>query len=455
MSERGQVLVVDDDPSMGDMVVDQLRQDGFAAAAFTRAEDALGALKEREIDVVLTDFKMKGMSGIELCGRLREDRPDVPVVVMTAFGSMDTAVAALRAGARDYVTKPIDLEVLSWVLQRALEYRELQEKVRLLSAQREPPAPFAGIVGESPVMVELFSRIRRIADTDLSVLILGESGTGKELVARALHQGSARSGGPFVAVNCAALPETLVESELFGHSRGAFTDARAPRKGLLLEADGGTLLLDEIGDVPLAVQPKLLRALQERRFRPVGSDREVSFDVRVLAATHRDLEQAVDEGRFRQDLFFRVNVVELRVPPLRARGTDVLLLAEDFLRRAVARVEKQVTGISSGAARKLLEYPWPGNVRELRNAIAHAVALTTYDKLAAGDLPQKICDCRSSQVDLGVVDPAELIPLAEVERRYVLHVLDAVGGHRAAAAKVLGLDRKTLYRKLQLYDAES
>jgi DNA-binding NtrC family response regulator len=207
--------------------------------------------------------------------------------------------------------------------------------------------------------------------------------------------------------------------------------------------------------VPLAVQPKLLRALQERRFRPVGSDREVSFDVRVLAATHRDLEQAVDEGRFRQDLFFRVNVVELRVPPLRARGTDVLLLAEDFLRRAVARVEKQVTGISSGAARKLLEYPWPGNVRELRNAIAHAVALTTYDKLAAGDLPQKICDCRSSQVDLGVVDPAELIPLAEVERRYVLHVLDAVGGHRAAAAKVLGLDRKTLYRKLQLYDAES
>jgi DNA-binding NtrC family response regulator len=455
VSERGQVLVVDDDPSMGDMVVDQLRQDGFAAAAFTRAEDALGALKEREIDVVLTDFKMKGMSGIELCGRLREDRPDVPVVVMTAFGSMDTAVAALRAGARDFVTKPIDLEVLSWVLQRALEYRELQEKVRLLSAQREPPAPFAGIVGESPVMVELFSRIRRIADTDLSVLILGESGTGKELVARALHQGSARSGGPFVAVNCAALPETLVESEFFGHSRGAFTDARAPRKGLLLEADGGTLLLDEIGDVPLAVQPKLLRALQERRFRPVGSDREVSFDVRVLAATHRDLEQAVDEGRFRQDLFFRVNVVELRVPPLRARGTDVLLLAEDFLRRAVARVEKQVTGISSGAARKLLEYPWPGNVRELRNAIAHAVALTTYDKLAAGDLPQKICDCRSSQVDLGVVDPAELIPLAEVERRYVLHVLDAVGGHRAAAAKVLGLDRKTLYRKLQLYDAES
>jgi DNA-binding NtrC family response regulator len=455
VSARGHVLVVDDDPSMGDMVVDHLRRVGFGATSCTRAEDALRALKEKEVDAVLTDFRMKGMSGIELCGRVSDARPDVPVVVMTAFGSMDTAVAALRAGARDLVTKPVDLEVLSFVMQRAVEYRALQEKVWLLSQQSEPAAPFAGIVGESPAMVELFSRIRRVAASGFSVLILGESGTGKELVARALHQASDRADKPFVAVNCAALPETLVESELFGHARGAFTDARAPRKGLLLEADGGTLLLDEIGDVPLPVQPKLLRALQERRFRPVGSDREVSFDVRVLAATHHDLEQAVEEGRFRQDLFFRVNVIELQVPPLRARGTDVLLLAGEFLHRSAARADKQVTGISTAAARKLLEYPWPGNVRELRNAIAHAVALTAYDKLAVEDLPRKVREYQTSQVTLGGAGPAELIPLAEVERRYVLHVLDAVGGQRATAARILGLDRKTLYRKLRLYGDEA
>jgi DNA-binding NtrC family response regulator len=451
VSARGRVLIVDDEASLCDLVVDHLRRDGFEASAHRRAEAALEELPERELDVVLTDLRMPGMSGAELCERIVASRPDVPVVVMTAFGSMETAVAALRAGAHDFVTKPIELEVLSLVLDRAVRFRALQHQVKVLTREAEASRRFSGLVGESPAMRRLFSQLDRVADSEAPVLILGESGSGKELVARALHQRSRRENGPFVAINCAALPEALVESELFGHARGAFTDARTARNGLLREADGGTLLLDEIGDLPLPLQPKLLRALEEGRFRPVGSDREVTFDVRVVAATHRDLEQAVEEGRFREDLYFRINVVRIEVPPLRTRGTDVLLLAQRFLKRSASRAEKQVTGISDAAARKLMEYRWPGNVRELRNAIAHAVALTAYDTIAPEDLPQKIGAERPSRMFLGAEDPAGLVPLEEVERRYVHHVLEATAGNRTAAAKILGLDRKTLYRKLQRY----
>ena len=450
---RGRVLIVDDDAGMCDLVADHLRRDGFEASAHRRGSEALAELKEQELDVVLTDLKMPGMSGAELCERIVADRPDVPVVVMTAFGSMETAVAALRAGAHDFVTKPIELEVLSLVLERAVRYRALQEQVKVLTREAEAQRRFEGLVGESPAMRTLFSQLERVADAEASVLITGESGTGKELAARALHQRSRRKNAPFVAINCAALPEALVESELFGHARGAFTDARTARKGLLREADGGTLLLDEIGDLPLPLQPKLLRALEERRFRPVGSDREVTFDVRVVAATHRDLEHAVEEGRFREDLFFRIHVIQIAVPPLRARGTDILLLAQGFLEDSASRAGKQVTGISDAAARKLLEYAWPGNVRELRNAISHAVALTGYDTIALEDLPDNIAADRGSQLLLGTEDPAGLAPLEEVERRYILHVLEAAGGNRTEAAKILGLDRKTLYRKLRRYGA--
>ena len=300
-------------------------------------------------------------------------------------------------------------------------------------------------------MQRLYEQLSQIADAEASILITGESGTGKELAARAVHQRSRRRAKPLVAVNCAALPDTLLESELFGHVKGAFTDARSDRKGLFVQADGGTLLLDEIGEMPLAMQPKLLRALEESRVRPVGGETEVPCDVRILAATNRDLETAVDEGRFRQDLFFRINVIQVDFPPLRARGADVLLLAQHFLQGCAARSKKQVLGLSDAVAERFLAYRWPGNVRELRNVIERAVALTRFDKLTVEDLPEKIRNYRSSQVVLGGEDPSELAPLEEVERRYILHVLQSAGDNRTLAARTLGLDRKTLYRKLRQY----
>jgi two-component system response regulator HydG len=345
------------------------------------------------------------------------------------------------------------MDLLALTLDRAVRHRQLQEKVKILSEAVERSSQFDELLGASLPMQRLYDQLARIADSEASVLICGESGTGKELVARSIHKRSRRHDKPFVAVNCAALPESLLESELFGHAKGAFTDARAERKGLILQAEGGTMLLDEVGDMPLPVQPKLLRALEEGRLRPVGGDREIPFDVRILTATHRDLESAVEEGRFREDLYFRINVIQVEVPPLRARGTDVLLLAQHFVELFVGRSGKAVVGISEAVAEKLLAYRWPGNVRELRNIIERAVALTRYDKLAVEDLPEKIRDYRSSQVFIGGSDPTELVPIEEVERRYILHVLDSANGNKTIAARILGLDRKTLYRKLRQYGA--
>jgi len=428
-----------------------LRPRQFEISWCLSAEEALLALRDEASDVVLTDLSMPGISGIELCERIVANRPDVPVVVMTAFGSMETAIAAIRAGAYDFVTKPVEMDMLALTLERALVYRGLQEKVKLLSEVVEKSRRFDELLGESPAMQYLYGKLDRIADSEATVLITGESGTGKELVARAIHRRSRRSKGPFVAVNCAALPEALLESELFGHVRGAFTDAQAERKGLFLQAEGGTLFLDEIGELPLALQPKLLRALEEHLVRPVGSDTELPFDARILLSTNRDLESAVEEGRFREDLLFRINVIHLTLPPLRERGTDVLLLTQHFLELFAARYGKPVMGISDTLASKLLGFTWPGNVRELRNAIEHAVALTRYEKLAVEDVPEKIRDYQASHVIVGSNNPAELVPMEEVERRYILHVLESVGGHRTLAAQVLGLGRKTLYRKLLRY----
>jgi two-component system response regulator HydG len=304
-------------------------------------------------------------------------------------------------------------------------------------------------------MQQLYQQLAQLSETEASVLICGESGTGKELVARSIHHGSSRKDGPFVAINCAALPEALLESELFGHIKGAFTDARTDRKGLFQQAECGTLLLDEIGDMPLTVQPKLLRALEESTVRPVGSDKEIAFDARLITATNRDLLSRVDDGEFREDLFYRINVIQLELPPLRARGSDVVQLAQHFVDRIAAQADKQVTGLSEPAAERLLSYSWPGNVRELRNVMERAVALTRFDKISVDDLPDKIQNYRSSQVFVGGDDPSELVPLEEIERRYVLHVLKSVGGNKTLAARVLGLDRKTLYRKLQQYRPEA
>jgi two-component system response regulator HydG len=447
----GRVLIVDDEQSMCELLQTALQLRGIDAAWYTSAEEAFQALKAADYDVVLTDLKMPGVSGLELCELIAANRPDVPVVVMTAFGSMETAVAAIRVGAYDFITKPIEMDMLALTLQRAIAHRQLQDKVSVLSKAVERAGGFGEMIGQSPVMQRLYDQLARIADSDVSVLITGESGTGKEVVARAIHKQSRRRNQPFVAVNCAALPDALLESELFGHTRGAFTDARADRKGLFLQAEGGTLLLDEIGEMPGAMQVKLLRALEENTVRPVGGDREIPFDVRVLTATNRDLEADVEEKRFREDLYFRINVVQIDLPPLRARGTDILLLAQHFVDTFRESGKKQVTGISENAAERLLAYSWPGNVRELRNVIERAVALTCYDSIAVEDLPAKIRDYRSSQVFIGGEDPTELVPLEEIEQRYILHVLRTVGDNKALAARVLGLDRKTLYRKLKQY----
>ncbi len=369
---------------------------------------------------------------------------------MTAFGTLETAISAMRAGAYDFIIKPIEMDLLSITLRRAIEHRRLTEQVRLLESSQESASAFGEVLGQSPVMRTLYDQLHQVADSDAAVLITGESGTGKELVARSIHAGSRRSGKPFVAINCAALTETLLESELFGHVKGAFTDARGERRGLFLEADGGTLLLDEMGEMPMSMQVKLLRTLEERKVRPVGSDKETPFDVRVLTATNRDLESAVAEGRFREDLYYRINVIGIELPPLRARGTDILRLAEHFQTLFAKAENKPIKGLAEGVAEKLLGYSWPGNVRELRNVMERAVALTRYDKITVEDLPEKIREFRGGTVFIGGLDPTEFVSMEEIERRYIAHVLEAVGGNQTQAARILGLDRKTIYRKLKM-----
>ncbi|MDP3276167.1 MAG: sigma-54 dependent transcriptional regulator [Deltaproteobacteria bacterium] len=448
---KGRVLLVDDDGNTCEVLAERLELRGFVVCTENSAEAALDRLSRESFDVVVTDINMRGMSGIELCERVATNRPDVPVILITAFGSLESAVAAIRVGAYDFVTKPFEIESLALSLHRAVQTHSLREEVKQLRKAVTASHQFEDLLGASPAMAQVYSLIERVADSDASVLITGESGTGKELVARALHNRGKRRAGPFVALNCSAVPESLMESELFGHAKGAFTDARQARTGLLKQADAGTLFLDEIGDMSLSVQPKLLRALQERCVRPVGASAEISFDARVVAATHRDLESVVEDRTFREDLYYRLNVIHIHLPPLRSRGGDVLVLAQHFISIFAARSGKKVQGLAPQAAERLLAYAWPGNVRELQNCIERAVALTRFEELAVEDLPEKIRSYRSRHVLVAGDDPSELVPLDEVERRYILRVLDTVAGNKTAAAKILGIERATLYRKLERY----
>ena len=448
----GSVLVVEDDPSMGEMLRRALGKRGFTVRHASNGGDALNLLTTDErVDAVVTDLNMRGLDGIALCERLAEILPDVPVIVITAFGSLETAIRAIRAGAYDFITKPFDVEQLEIALSRALRHRALTSEVRRLREEVGSVAPTEEIIGRSRAMARVYALVASIADSDVSVLVTGETGTGKELVARAIHQRSKRVGRPFVAVNCSAMPEALLESELFGHTRGAFTDARGPRKGLFAQASGGTLFLDEIGDMPLALQPKILRALHERTVRPVGADEEITVDVRVLAATHRDLETLVEERAFREDLYYRLNVVSIDLPPLRARGNDTLLLAQHHLAQAAKRAGKEVRGITPEAAERLLAYPWPGNVRELVNCMERAVALTRYESITVEDLPPRVREHQRRDVVLIGDQPEELVTMDEIERRYLTKVMDAVRNNKTQAAQILGWDRKRLYRKLEKY----
>jgi two-component system response regulator HydG len=427
----------------------ELRRREFEVTWVTDPHAAIALFEREDFGLAITDVNMAGMSGVELCKQLVGRREDMPVIVITAYANMETAIAAIRAGAYDFVTKPFDMDELALTIERALRHRALREEVKRLRKEVDSTQRFEELLGSSPPMMKMRELVTRVADTETTVLITGESGTGKELVAKALHTKSGRRDGPFVAINCAAMPENLLESELFGHVKGAFTDARTARPGLFIKASKGTLFLDEIGDMPAGMQAKLLRALQERTVRPVGGDQEQPFDTRILAATNRDLETEVEEKRFREDLFYRINVVRTHVPPLRARGSDILLLAQHFLERYATQSRRAVLGMTSVAADKLLTYPWPGNVRELQNCIERAVALAQFDQIGVDDLPEKIRDYKTVRINIESNDPAELLPMEEVERRYILKVLEAVGGNKTLAAQVLGFDRRTLYRKLE------
>lgn len=452
---EGRIVVVDDDESMCDLLASALRRQGLEVLTFTHPQEALDAFTEVDVDAVITDVGMTEMSGFALCERIVGMRPGLPVIVLTGQGTMEAAVTAMRVGAYDFLTKPVDTKVLALSVGRAVQHHRLQDELtRLRSAVAEGKKP-RSIVGSGLQMRRVYDLIERVAPGDASVLIYGETGTGKELIARAIHDASPRSERPFVAINCAAVPANLIESELFGHARGAFTDAKSQRTGLFVQANGGTLFLDEIGELPLDMQPKLLRALQERKVRPVGANTEIPFDARIVAATNRDLESEVFHKRFREDLYYRVNVVQVDLPPLRSRSQDVLELAAHFLAEFSRRAgrEKPLV-LSSGAAEKIMQYEWPGNVRELENSMERAVALARYEELTVDDLPERVRAYKPNHFVIEADDASEVVSLHELERRYIERVLKLVGDNKSRAAQILGVDRRTLYRKLERFEEE-
>jgi DNA-binding NtrC family response regulator len=446
------ILIVDDDEAAREALGAPLRRD-YRLLRATSGEAALAILVREEVDVALVDVEQPGISGFEMLRILRENYPAVEVIMISAAGHVDDAVRAVKDGAFHFVTKDADPEAVRSLVQHALERQALNREVLRLRTEVDESTDREFVAGPSASTRAILDLVGRVAPLSATVLILGESGTGKELIARSLHAASARRDGPFVALNCAAMPEALLESELFGHVRGAFTDAHAARAGLFAQANGGTLFLDEIGDLSLHLQPKLLRVLQDRVVRPVGGEKAIPCDVRIMAATNQDLELAVAQGSFRRDLFFRVNVIHVEVPPLRARGTDVLLLAQVFLEQQAARAGKPVGTLAPAVAERLLAYRWPGNVRELQNCIERAVALAARDRINLDDLPERIRRGEAPPSPGGPRAEALGLPLEEIERRHILQVLDAVRGNRTIAAQRLGLDRKTLYRKLQRYAA--
>ncbi|WP_053382150.1 sigma-54-dependent transcriptional regulator [Nitrospira moscoviensis] len=443
----GAILVVDDDADMRELVHDMLKDRGHQVTTAGSGPEALKLMGEEDYAAVLTDLRMKGMQGLELLGEIKRAYPDVGVILMTAFGSVETAVEAMKHGASDYLTKPVKKEELVRVAERVIRETALRREVGRLRREVHKEYSFHQILGKSKAMQAVFDLIRRVADSPTNVLITGESGTGKELVAKAIHYNSDRKDAPFVPVNCAAIPEPLLESELFGHMRGSFTDAKMDKRGLFEEAQKGTLFLDEISELPVMLQAKILRAIQEKEIRRVGANKPVAVDVRIIAATNLNLAEEVKAKRFRDDLYYRLNVIELKLPPLRERREDIPLLVEAFLQKCAAARGKQVKGVSEAALAMLMDYGWPGNVRELENIIERAVTLSRGEKIVPEDLPPAI---EGSRGDRRVLDEAaeRTLPLEAVEREYILKILEKMGGNKYQAAHALGIDRKTLYRKL-------
>ena len=444
---KDSVLIVEDEEMMRSILRQLLEAADFAVYTADSAETALEVFSSNDIVITLTDIKMSGSDGLALLDRLKSIDDEAVVIIMTAFSSVDTAVAALRKGAYDYITKPFVNEDLVQTVKNAAQHRKLFRENRVLRRELQKHQGFSEIVGKSEALNRVFDVVNKVADTTANVLIQGESGTGKELIARAIHFNSSRRAKPFLAVNCGALTESLLESELFGHTRGYFTGATADKNGLFRSVAGGTLFLDEVGEMPASLQVKLLRALQERQVVPVGSSKAVSFDARIVAATNRDLEAEAAEGRFREDLFYRLNVIEIDVPPLRERRDDIALLVKHFVATTAQAQNAPPKVLTDDAMTALSNYDWPGNIRELEHVIERAVILSD-DVIDLMNLPTKL------QASSKTTRTADRPTLEETERNYVREVLAATDDDKVAAAKILGIDLSTLYRKLKRYELE-
>ncbi|HLR87395.1 MAG TPA: sigma-54 dependent transcriptional regulator [Wenzhouxiangella sp.] len=457
MSQRARILLVEDDRALTELLVEELEAEGWIVDAQTSAEQALEIIDDFEPDLVISDLQLPGMDGLELLEEIRARHVPPAVLMISAWGTVERAVRSLKAGADNFLTKPLDMDHFLLSVERAIKHRQLQDEVqrfrKLLGANS-----FHGMLGSSRVMRVLFDRIRQVARADGPVLVGGESGAGKDLVARAVHAESPRSGKPFLAVNCAAIPAELMESEFFGHAEGAFTGADRPRRGLFREADGGTLFLDEIGEMPLALQARLLRALQDGSIRPVGAEREHRVDVRLVAATNRELDEQVKEGRFREDLYYRLEAFQLEVPPLRDRGEDLEMLTMQFVGRFAAASQRPAASLSNAALAAIRDYDWPGNVRELSNAMERAVTFCEGREIDVVHLPERLqkAPAGAESGELGedalstLLSAEDILPtLNELRRQYVHHVLERVEGNKRRAAALLGVGRRTLYRWLE------
>ncbi|MGH8067856.1 MAG: sigma-54-dependent transcriptional regulator [Candidatus Entotheonellia bacterium] len=451
MGPTGEILVVDDEARMRELVAKVLAREGYAVRALPRAQKVLRALEEAPADLIISDIRMPEMDGLTLLQEVKRVAPETSVLLMTAFGSIDTAVQAIKAGAYDYLTKPFKMDELIVVVRRAMAERRLRAEVRALREEVGQKYHFANILGKSKPMQDLFALIGKVAGSRTTVLVQGRSGTGKELVAKAIHYNSPRRDRPLVTVNCSAIPKDLLESELFGHLKGAFTGAIANKRGLFEEADGGSLFLDEIGELNPELQVKLLRVIQERELKRVGDTRTISVDVRLISATNRDLARAVKEGLFREDLYYRLNVIPIVLPDLKDRADDIPLLATHFLMKYGKEADPPIEGISKEALRLLLEYDWPGNVRELENVIERAVILGRGPQIRPEDLPTHLHTHQTPVPHQTKVANAHRPTLEALERDYIGTVLRETHWHRLQTAHILGIDRRTLYRKIRTY----
>jgi two-component system, NtrC family, response regulator AtoC len=458
---QARILIVDDDEVSCQLFAEVLERDGHEAHQARSGEEALDRLRKESYDLLLVDVRMPGITGLEVTRTMRQEQPSLPVIVMTAFGSIETAVEAIHEGAYDYVSKPMNLEELKKIVSRALGQKKLQGQAAGLKVELvDGGEPQQTVIGRSPAMIEVFKMVARAAPTKSTVLILGESGTGKEVIARSIHQHSTRAQRPFVAVDCGALTETLLESELFGHVRGAFTGAVADKKGVFQEAHGGTCFLDEIGNISPNMQAKLLRVLQEEEVRPVGGKEWIKVDARVLAATNKNLDELMKNEVFREDLYYRLKVVTIRLPPIRERPEDIVALAQNFLRRYSQAAGKPITGISEEAMERLQKYSWPGNIRQLENVIEQAVVLSNQPILTLDDLAPEIRDDSAPRSPSNPSQSEQFFfsdapNLEEVKKRYVLHVMSRTEGNVSRAARILNIDRRSLYRMLERWKIEA